>query len=238
MRYLTVSLLALCAIAAPAFAQTDTSSKPQPKPKHVWTNDEVEDLHGGISVVGEPTKEKDSKKSGVATDEKKTPAAPPKKKAEACDSDAWAVGVDAMMQSWQVSLGKKFWAERLFNELCLNPVNLGDAAKQIPGDYVLNDGKKIRVKADVVLHDFPNPTVIVNAVKADHPFLVSWKNRVLIVTYVDYIENYTNGILTDYTIHKLHLTDPLAGSTSIYDSTLNKLAEIDGSVMVSVAPRQ
>ncbi len=228
-------ILLCVALCASAVGQTD-QSKSQPKPKHVWTNDDVEDLHGGISVVGEPTKEKD-KKPGSATEEK-TPSGPPKKKAESCDSEAWSVGVNAMMQSWEVDLGKKFWSERMFQGLCISPVAVGEAAKSIAGDYVLDDGRKIRVKADLVLRDFPSPTLIVNAVRESHPFLVSWKNHALIVTYIDYIENYTNGILTDYTIHKLHMTDPLTGATAIYDSTVNKLAEIDGSVMVSVADRK
>src|SRR3954464_9636504 len=173
-----------CLLAMAAGAQTDSPTpKPPEKQKHVWTNDEVEDLHGGISVVGEPTKEK---KPGSAADAK-TPAGPPKKKAESCDSDAWAVGVDAMMRSWEVSLGKKFWAERLFQGLCMSPVNFADAGKQIGGDYVLDDGKKIRVKADVALHDFPSPTLIVNAVRESHPFLVSWKNQAMVVTFIDYI---------------------------------------------------
>jgi hypothetical protein len=236
-----VMLLAICLGACGmALGQTDTTApKDKPaKPKRVWTNEEVENIRGGVSVVG------DSKSSPEAKKANDSSASSQKESGEtesgSCLSDAWGAGVAGVMRAQGATMTRKFWVTKLFGGACLTGVKLEAVSTGITGDYALDDGTKLAAKAEVV-KGLPTAATMVASVTKNQPFLVSWKNWVWVVTDVQYIdrEYWSNGGSTHiYTIARATMTDPLGEKVMIFDASKTPLSEIEGSLVVSVSARQ
>jgi len=85
MRYATAGLLLVACLALlPAGAQSrgsDTAApdqnQAQSKPRRVWDNDEIQKLHGGISVVGNPSSTKPATAKAAAPKKPPLPNKPP-----------------------------------------------------------------------------------------------------------------------------------------------------------------
>jgi hypothetical protein len=239
-----VMLLVVCICACGVvLAQTDTAApnKDKPaKPKRVWTNEEVENIRGGVNVVGDSKPSPESaKKPRAETNEFEAKEAA-EDESGSCLSDAWGAGVAGVMRAQGATMSRNFWATKLFGGACLTGVKLEAVSTGITGDYALDDGTKLAAKAEVV-KGLPTAATMVASVNKNQPFLVSWKNWVWIVTDVQYIdrEYWSNGGSTHiYTIAKATMTDPLGEKVMIFDATKTPVSEIEGSVVVSVSARQ
>ena len=220
----------LCGMSSGAGAQPQQEAQ-KPKAPRVWTNEDLESLKGGINVVGQPDESKPSPKTqaGNATDGK----AP----TELCESDGWADAIATVVGIQGVHLDSKFWAARLFSSLCTSGIKGEVVGPRITGDYTLDDGKKIHLKADFVLHNLPTAAAIVAAIDEQRSFIISWKGRPYVTNRVDYVDNVYNGV-SMYTIQKLYLTNAMTHKPLLLEATAANLKEIDGSLQITVTTRQ
>jgi hypothetical protein len=220
-----IALLAgACGLAA---AQTQPDAA---KPKHVWTNDELENLKGGINVVGDQT----PMPSGKAK-----PGRPAEDEAvgDSCDSDEWSHAVAAVLEAQGAMMSSKFWATRLFNNLCSSGIQLDAVSRRVAGDYTLDDGTKIHLKTGLMLRNLPQAAELVASVNERRPFIVARKGHAYVLTSVNYVDNVYDGI-SRYTISKLYLTNALTGRPTLLEPTADNMKEIDGTLQITVSPRQ
>ena len=201
------------------------------KARRVWTNEELEKIKskGGVNVVGEPTA---GEKQPTDAAERSHPQAG---QPEACDSDAWAAAVAAIAGQQGLHQGASFWATRLFGDACVSGVRLETVALRVNGDYVQDDGSKLRLDTELTSGGLPAAAAVVAALDQGRPFLVVWKKRPLLATNVNYIDRvYSDGGRV-YTISKLTLVDPLSGRAVLFDAVRNPVSEIDGSLQVKAS---
>jgi hypothetical protein len=197
----------------------------------VWTNEDLQDLKGGINVIGQPDEPKPSPKpqAGNSTDDK----AP----TELCESDGWADAIAAVVRVQGVRLDSKFWAARLFSSLCTSGIKGEVISPRITGDYTLDDGKKVHLKADFILHNLPTAAAIVALVDEQRLFIIAWKGQPYVTNRVDYVDNVYDGV-SMYTIQKLYLTNVMTHKPLLFEPTAANLKEIDGSLQITVTTRQ
>ncbi len=226
------SLLLVGLLGSSCIAHAQAQAGPdKPKAKRVWTNEDVENIKGGINVVGEPAQPAPSSKT---KDEK---PATPEVPAELCESDGWARAVAYVIQARGARMGARFWATHLFNNLCTGSVQVDAVGRRITGDYTLEDGAKIHLKAEVLPHNLPKAAELVAAVNEQRPFIVAWKGHPYIIDRVDYVDNVYDGI-SMYSISKLYMTNALTGRTTLWEATSANVKEIDATLQIAVTTRQ
>ncbi|MGZ4820049.1 MAG: hypothetical protein ACXVZM_00480 [Terriglobales bacterium] len=214
-------------------AQDDTTPR---KAHRVWTNEDVENIKGGINVVGE-SNEKPNKKTPDSADQPGDSESPASA-AETCQSDEWSAAVEATAQAQGVALDRKFWRTKLFGDLCSSGIQMEAVGRRISGDYTLDDGTRLRLSAIMLSHGFPKSEDMVADTDAGRPYIVSWKKRPLVLTRVDYIvRTHSNGMNT-YTISKMYMRNALTGRELLFDVTTDRIADIEGTLQLSVSKRQ
>jgi hypothetical protein len=224
---LLMALLCNTSSGAGTQPQQDTQ---KPKAPRVWMNEDLQNLKGGINVVGQPDESTPPDKSNAV----KPPDA--ESSSELCESDGWADAVAAVVEIQGAQLDRKFWAARLFSNLCSSGIKIEVISPRITGDYTLDSGKKAHLKADFILHNLPTAADIVAAIDERRSFIIAWKGRPYVTNRVDYVDNVYNGV-SMYTIQKLHLTNAMTGKPALYEATADNLKEIDGSLQITVTTR-
>lgn len=220
----------LCGMSSGAGAQSQQDTQ-KPKAPRVWTNEDLQDLKGGINVVGQPDESTPSNKSNAV---KPTGA---ESSSELCESDGWADAVAAVVGIQGANLDSKFWAARLFSNLCTSGIRVDAVSPRITGDYTLDSGKKVRLKADFILHNLPTAAAIVAAIDERRSFIIVWKGRPYVTNRVDYVDNMYDGV-SMYTIQKLYLTNAMTRKPVLFEATAANLKEIDGGLQITVTTRQ
>lgn len=218
----------LCGISSGTQPQQDTQ---KPKAPRVWTNEDLQNLKGGINVVGQPDESTPSDKSNAVKptgDESSS---------ELCESDGWADAIAAVARIQGAHLDSKFWKARLFSNLCSSGIKVEVVSPRITGDYTLDDGMKVHLKADFILRNLPTAAAIVAAINEQRSFVISWKGRPYVTNRVDYVDNVYDGV-SMYTVSKLHLTNAMTGKPVPFEATAANLKEIDGTLQITVTPRQ
>lgn len=214
--------LALLAQSAPQ--QPPAGSAPtKPKAKKVWTNEDVENIKGGVSVVG------DSKTSSASATE--TPKHAAAGRQENCASDPWLVAVLLALRTQGVPPNPEYWSDRIFGGLCKD-VTLDQIAKAVEGEHTFENGAKFTVNAQPS-GDWPDSYAIVDVAAKNRPFLVSYKGEPYLATHVNYIDRvHSNGSHT-YNISKITLRAPVSGAVVIFD--VKQPIKIDGSLVLQVS---
>jgi hypothetical protein len=226
------SLLLVAALSAVVCLSAQAQQQPpQPKPKRVWTNEDLETIKGGINVVGKPA---EAKPTGKAMPDK---PAEEEAAGDVCESDEWTHAVAAVMESQGTKLDSKFWATRLFNNLCSSGIKLEAVSLRITGDYTLDDGTKIHLKAGVLPHNLPQAAELVASANEQRPFIVARKGRPYVLDRVDYVDRAYDGV-SQYSISKLYLTNALTGRQMLLEATADNVKEINGTLQIAVSPRQ
>lgn len=222
-------LSAILLLAVSALAQTQPpppasqpAQPPAKKAKHVWTNDDIQDAGGRVSVVG------DSKKSDTPSEKKSDQSAETKE--EPCASDPWLVALLGVLQTQGVPANARYWNDRAFGGLC-KPATLSSLAKAADGHHVFDDGTKFRIKA-TASDTWPQGTAIVAAANDNQPFIVSYQGEPYVTTFVDYIDHsYSNGSHV-YVVSKVQMTQPITGHVVIFD--VKQPIKIDGTLVAQV----
>ena len=179
------------------------------------------------NVVGQPDEKPPSTKpqAGNAADDK-----PP---TELCESDGWADAIAAVVGIQGVQLGSKFWKARLFSNLCSSGIKVEVVSPRITGDYTLDSGNKVHLKAEVILRALPTAAAMVATVDEQRSFIISWKGQPYVTNRVNYVDNVYDGV-SMYTIQKLYLTNAMTHKPLLFEPTAANLKEIDGSLQITV----
>lgn len=252
-------LLLFCwiTLTPPGVAQSDTQPVPQlsstsssptettspKKKKKVWTEEELQKLHGGISVVGQPAPPPadkavtDKAATGKATANKGILPAAEEEVAEAsperppCKSWSWAADVDAVLSAQGVNLGREYWIDKSYGgSICTTELgDIATLAKRVEGDYVLDDQSKIRIQAVVfaglpvdVVASQENTGIMSIMVYKGHPYVTTGYTGVRFVS--------PSGITVRYALQTVTMTDPYDDRTVILDHARDELKDFQGGV--------
>jgi hypothetical protein len=224
-------LLLLALLSSDAGVAVVQAQQQPEKTKRIWTNEDLENIRGGINVVGEA---KDAKPSSQTKPDKRAEEEAP---GEVCESDEWSHAVAAVLEAQDTKLDSKYWATRLFNNLCKSGIQLDAVSNRITGDYTLDDGTKIHLKSGVMLRSLPQAAELVASVNERRPIIVVRKGRPYVLNRVDYVDNVYEGI-SQYSISKLYLTNALTGRPTLLEATAENVKELDGTLQIAVSARQ
>ncbi|HXE91986.1 MAG TPA: hypothetical protein VNK82_13600 [Terriglobales bacterium] len=129
-----------------------------------------------------------------------------------CDNWSWAAGVETLLQRQDVKLGQEFWLLRAYaGTVCVSP--LGDAEKlasAINGEYVLDDGRKVRLAARFLPGPPAQADWMILALRRGHPFLLLWRGHAYLVQGVIYDEYIAPTGARLFEIREFRLLDPFA----------------------------
>lgn len=249
MRY---ALFSLGVLACAVITSGQTASPQVPgnvtapnKTKRVYTNDDLQNLSAPVNVVG-PGKpspavvpkasQASDGSSGTSQALLPSPQGAMRRREEFCASDTFAAGIAIMARNAGLSFDAKYWATKLFGGVCLARVDMNTAASGISGMYVLDDGSKLRLRADVV-RPIPGPELVVSSVKNDQPFLVSYRDRGWLVVGAGGVERVGSngaggpGQHVDYIIGDITLRDPITGEQARVDLKQGT-GDVAGSLVV------
>lgn len=231
-----LALLALSWIFPGALpAQTE----PAKKPPRVYTNDDLEGMSGGISVVGDPAKPEKAVKT-KKTAEGVPAAAPAKSKAPAtkdqCADWAWGVVVAETLGYKGVPFDAEYWVDKSFGSLrCLATVpTAATLAAGIDGDYTLDDGTRIRIKSSIGI---PGAAGVVEGIDKNRPFIVVWKGIPYLANGVRGVKEIYGDGSVQYIIEEMTLNNPYLDKTVTFSSKKDKETELE-AVDFRVTKRQ
>ena len=131
--------------------------------------------------------------------------------AQKCANWAWAVAVEAMLKSQQVTIKQNAWVQKAnYGEVCIDAApTLEQLAKVIDGAYVLDDGRHVRLQSVYFAGAPTIPDDLIAPLRQGRPVLLYWKSRALVVRAVKYDEYvYPNGQRM-FEITEMRLVDAL-----------------------------
>lgn len=223
-------VIPVCLFAGACVAQdvippaTTTRVEPKEKSLRIWTNEDLQNLRGGVNVIG-------TNETGANPP---VPAANAEKKTQPCASDAWASTVSDVLKLQGVPYPARYWSDRLFGGACLDHVAIAAVAPRIDGDYVLDDGRKFRLKTASTAGLPPASQLVASM---DHqPWIVQWQDQPLVLTDVKYIDRQYDYV-SQYSISSLMLMNVVTGRRLIFDAAANSSKEIEGSFQIAVEKR-
>ncbi len=231
---LRISALFFSALFITTALAQDNPSTPK-KAQHVWTNEDVQGLKGGVNVVGQENAQPPKSKSNDPFSKRSADASKSETPAEICDSDRWSAAVATIVGAQGVTLDGHFWRTRIFGDLCSSRVTLQAVSQRITGDYTLDDGTRLHLTSTTSA--LPKPEEVITATESGTPYILSWKKKPLVLTKVDYVVRVSDEGNT-YNISKLYLADAITGHPFLFDATTDKVTDIDGVLDIKVSKRQ
>ena len=162
--------------------------------------------------------------------------------AQKCENWAWAAGVETILRTQNVALDQHYWVQKSDGgEICLESLApLEQLSKVVTGEYVLDDGSKMRLEARYTVGAPANLDSIILSLRSRRPVLLVWKGHAYVlygVVYDEYVSPTGHRI---FDIRELKLVDPF------YDDDERRLvsfvrdrddvADIGGTFEVSMTP--
>ena len=226
----TASFLCVLALLTSVVAAQTTNN-----PTKVYTEDDLKELKGGISVIGEPAKAPTKDKN-----DPQSPAAPKQKskipdKSEGCSDWAVASAVAAALGSQGVPFDASYWIDKIYGGTrCPKSIGgLSSIAGSVDGDYTLDDASRVRIRTKVGV---PGAGVMVDNVKGNRPMLVVWQGVPYVSQSVRYVkEVYSDGSIL-YKIKEMDLTNPYLDKTVTFRADKDREADLE-AMEFAVTPR-
>ena len=231
-----VLLLVSVSLCAPAQNQP---SDPNKKPPKVYTNDDLEGMTGGISVIGSTSKPDKAATKDEATATTKTPAAPkskmPPQKAQ-CADWGWGAVVAASLSSQGVPFDAAYWVDKTWGTgRCTATIgSASSVASSIDGDYSLDDGSKIHIQSIV---GAPTGAGVVESLQKKKPVIVVWRGIPYMATGVHGVQMDNGDGSSTYFIREMTLGNPYLGKNVTFNSEKDKESELE-AVIFRVTSRQ
>lgn len=161
--------------------------------------------------------------------------------AQRCENWAWAAGVESILRSQGVALDQHYWVQKSDGgEICLESLApLEQIARVITGEYVRDDGSKVRLEARYTVGAPVNLDSIILGLRAGHPALLVWRGHAYVLYGVVYDEYVSPTGHRFFDIRELKLADPFFaddGRLLSFVKGRDDPAEIGGTLEISTTP--
>ena len=220
-------------------AQQDQSQAPQKKPAKVYTNEDLEGMSGGISVIGTAGKPEKATSKDEGTAPASKPAAPKSKmppQKDQCADWAWGAVVAASLSSQGVPFDASYWVDKTWGTgRCTATVGSASSlAGAIEGDYTLDDGSKVRIQS---LVGAPTGAGVVDSLKGKRPVIVLWRGIPYMASGVRGVQMDNGDGSSTYYIREMTLNNSYLGKSVTFNSEKDKESELE-AVVFRVTSRQ
>lgn len=228
--------------APPAAGTTPNATHKKPK---VISNEDLDALPGGISVVGAHDSWKDQPAGDGEQPASEPSAKPPlpEKPKEHCASRGFAEAVAITLRQEGIGWRAPFWMDRIFgSDVCLPKLNGVEAlARRVEGDYTLPTGEKLHIASRT--SGLPSSEELVLNTEADKHYVVLWKGVPYVTTSVRYMQQMvSDGASTGkagVVVSGLDLYDPENDRNVVFDVKAGDSPDsIEAVVFFTITPRQ
>ncbi len=130
--------------------------------------------------------------------------------AQKCENWAWAAGVETLLRAQGVSLDQHYWVQKSDGgEICRDSqASLEQIARVVSGEYVLEDGSKVRLEARTTLGPPVNVDSIILSLRRGQPALLVWKGHAYVLYGIVYDEYASPTGHRLFDIREIKLIDP------------------------------
>ena len=166
--------------------------------------------------------------------------------AQKCEDWAWAAALETVLRLQEVKLDQRHWVTKLHGgELCDD--NFGkfeDLPRLVEGEYVREDGSKVRVSASYLAGAPTNVDDLIVALRQGRPLILFWKGHAYLLCgllYDEYINSSIDGTGQKFfTVREMKLRDPYVAAGDKQFVTFVRGSDdpndIDGLMQVKVTP--
>lgn len=154
-----------------------------------------------------------------------------------CENWAMAAGLETMLRQQNVPQDQNFWVTRLAGgELCLDdPPKMEALAQTVNREFVLDDGRHIRLEAHFISGPPVNIDPVIAGLKLQQVSLLIWNNHPYFLTGVTYDERIGRDGTRFFEVKELRLANTypkLPGVT--FEKGRDNPQEIQGILSVTV----
>jgi len=130
--------------------------------------------------------------------------------AQKCANWAWAAAVETLLRGLGVELRQHYWVNKVSGaEVCTPLGNWESLARLVPGDYLLDDGRKVRLEVRYAMGAPTVPDDLIAAVRRGQPVLIGWRGNVYLLHGVVFDEYLSPTGVRRFAVKELLLTNPL-----------------------------
>ncbi len=155
-----------------------------------------------------------------------------------CANWAWAAGVETLLRGLGVALPQNYWVNKVSgSEVCAPLGDWESLARRVPGEYLLDDGRKVRLEARYVLGAPTAPDDLIAAVRRGQPVLIGWRGSAYLMHGVVFDEYLSPTGVRRFAVKELMLTNPLIAEgeerVTSFVKGRDDPAEIQGTLEIS-----
>ena len=155
-----------------------------------------------------------------------------------CPNWAWAAGIQTLLRGLDVSLPQKFWIYKAHTgEVCVPLGNWESLARLIPGEYQLDDGRKVRLDMRYTEGASIAPDDLIAALRRGQSIMVAWRGSVYLLHGAVFDEYISLTGVRRFDIKELYFTDPLVaegeGRVVSFVKERDDISEIQGTLEIS-----
>ena len=162
--------------------------------------------------------------------------------AQKCKNWTWAATLETVLRLQQVQLDQHQLVTKLQGgEVCDdNFTNFEDLPRLVEGEYVLEDGRKVRVSASYLAGAPTNIDDLIVAMRQGRPLILFWKGHAYLLCGLIYDEYIAGGGHRIFVVREMKLRDPYVAAGDKQFVTFVKDTDdpndIDGLMQVKVTP--
>ncbi|MGH8700973.1 MAG: hypothetical protein ACREVR_07320 [Burkholderiales bacterium] len=126
-----------------------------------------------------------------------------------CPNWAWAAGVETLLRAQDVAIRQQHWVYKAnAGDVCVPLGNWESLARLIPGEYQLDDGRKVRLEARYTEGASIPPDDLIAALRRGQPVMIAWRGNVYLLHGVLFDEYISLTGVRRFDIKEMQLTNP------------------------------
>ncbi|MCI0355375.1 MAG: hypothetical protein L0099_10115 [Acidobacteria bacterium] len=157
--------------------------------------------------------------------------------AQKCPNWAWAAGIETLLRALDVSIRQQYWVYKAnAGEVCVPLGNWESLARLVPGEYQLDDGRKVRLEARYTEGASIPPDDLIAALRRGQSMMIAWRGNVYLLHGVVFDEYVSLTGVRRFEIKEMQLTNPIAAGEERVTSFVkgrDDPAEIQGTLEIS-----
>ena len=156
-----------------------------------------------------------------------------------CANWGLAAGLETMLAQQKVALDQSFWVMRLnYGEVCADLPAIEHLIKVVNQEFVLNDGRHVRLELRFTPGAPANVDDVLAALKRDQPTLLLWRRHPYFLVGATYDERIGRDGTRRFEIKELRLADTFAKLPAVtFQKGRDDVGEIGGLLSVSVVEK-